>query len=239
MAVTKIKNVYIPDTGRIYNEQEAQQEVDAYIRELSKEIRGTSAPPAKLPDFFDLFQRAVRTRERQDNIPNCKGLLLKEHLDSKHLQTDDFLDTEAITWHLTGRSPGRLDQGPAGKGTIREVVPHIRNIRQHPEHPGEKLITMGKFYSTWITFNIYARDSSKALERVLWLEEVMDSFHWYFRLYGFRVVEEGVGDKTEEKIDDLSLIKYPMVYFIRSEEIYHVTSQELREVLIETNVSTT
>ena len=153
----------------------------------------------------------------------------------------EAIDTEAITFVINARMPGRYDQGTVGVGGIKELVPHARAINDHPEHPSEKLVTMGKFYGTWIGLNVYARTGKQALKRLLWLERVMDSYAWYFRLFGYRVIEEEVGNRMKvmigENEDKLELVKYPMVYFVRSEDIFHVTSQELKKVLITTNVA--
>ena len=225
---SKIDNVKIPDLGTGYNEEEAERRINQFIDEIKDNCR----PPSNgdLIDFFPLVQKAIRNREEHDQVPGCKKLLVFED------DPPEAIDTAAITWSLKARLPGRFDQGPAGKGTIKEVLGHPRSIKQHPEHPSEKLVTMGKFYGNWIDFNIYARDSKKAMELLLWFERVMDSYHWYFRLYGFRAIEEGVGDKEKETIKDLELVKYPLTYFVRSDDTYHITSQELKKIIVDTNV---
>ena len=233
--VSKIDNINIPDLGDGYNEEDAERKVNEYIIELLE--NQSSVRPSNLMDFFPLVQNAVRRREEQDlldqNIPDDrkKRLLVLED------DPPEEIDTEAITWGVKARVPGRFDQGPAGQGRIKEVVGHVRSVINHPEHPNEKLVTMGKFYGNWVQFNIYARDKSQALKRLLWFERVMDSFHWYFRLYGFRVIEEGVGDREKVTVKDLKLIKYPITYFIRSDDTYNITTQELKRVLVTTNVS--
>lgn len=234
--VSKIDNINIPNLDKGYNEEEAERAIQNYIMELKDNL--ASPKSSNIIDFFPLVQNAVKTREEQDfqdyNIPDDKKtrLLLFED------EPPEYIDTEAITWKLKARVPGRFDQGPAGQGRIKEVVGHTRSIIKHPEHPSESLVTMGKFYGNWIQFNIYARDKKTALKRLLWFERVMDSFYWYFRLYGFRVIEEGCGDRETETIKDLKLTKYPLTYFIRSDDTYHITTQELKHVLVTTNVST-
>jgi len=74
---------------------------------------------------------------------------------------------------------------------------------------------------------------------VLWLENVMDSFRWYFRVHGISIViEEGVGDKEQVKIGEILLTKYPMSYFVRTEDTYQFGSQELKTIELNVNVST-
>lgn len=234
--VSKIDNISIPNLGRGYNEEEADRAIQNYIDELS----GLNSSPnaSDILDFFPLLQNAIKTREEHDWLDNRVPDSEKKRLLLLEDDPPEEIDTESITWKMKARVPGRFDQGPAGQGRIKEVMGHPRSVINHPEHPSEKLVTMGKFYGNWIQFNVYARDKRQALRRLLWLERVIDSFHWYFRLYGFRVIEEGCGDREEVTVKDLKLIKYPLTYFIRSDDTYHITTQELKKVFVTTNVST-
>jgi hypothetical protein len=228
--VSKIDNVNVPDLGTKYSAEEAEYMVKTYINSIlsSKQEQPQSGD---LLDFFPLVQYAIDARQRIEDVKEEHRLLVLED------DPPEAIDTPSITWSLKARVPGRLNQGSAGSGSRKEVIPHQRSIVDHPDNPGEKLITMGKFYGTWIDFNIYTRGSKEALERVLWFERLMDSFSWYFRLHGFRAVEEGVGDKEKVIIKDLELVKYPITYFIRSDDTFHITTQELKRVLITTNIS--
>jgi hypothetical protein len=229
--VSRIDNIKLPYLGRGFNEEDAERKVNEYILEILEAQRSVQSQ-SDIIDFFPLVQKALRAREEEDGVPEEKRLLLLED------DPPEEIDTEAITWYLKARVPGRFDQGPAGPGRIKEVVAHVRSIIEHPDHPNEKLLTFGKFYGNWIQFNIYARNSKRAMERLLWFERTMSSFNWYFRLYGYTVIEEGVGDKDKVTIKDLELVKYPVTYFIRSDDTYHTTSQELKRVLVDINVST-
>lgn len=234
--VSKIDNISKPlpvDSG--YTEEQAEYMINQYISEA--QLVRQAPQEANLLNFFPIFQSVIRTQEdadvknlnRSDKEAYRRLLLLED-------DPDEVIDTEAITWKLKARSPGRFDQGPAGNGRIQEVVPHLRAKRQHPEHPNETLLTYGKSYGNWIEFAVYARDKKQALKRMLWLESAIDRYQWYFRFKGFRVIEQGVGDRENVTIKDLKLIKYPLVYYIRTEDIFHVSSQNLKKVFISTNI---
>ena len=71
------------------------------------------------------------------------------------------------------------------------------------------------------------------------LFEVVDQrlpYEWYFRFKGYRVIEQGVGKKETVEIDGLDLVKYPIVYFVKTEDIYHVASQNLKKISISASV---
>jgi len=234
--VSKIDNITsLPDIGGTnrLSEVDANRLIEKYIENI-----GSVTPPPtsyqNLIGFFSLVQKAIRSRENSENVPNDKRLLVLAN------DPPEEIDTEAITLYLQSRTPGQLNRGSAGNARVKEVSAHVRSIRQHPEHLSEKLITMGRFYDNSIAFNIYARDDFTALKRVLWLENVMDSFRWYFRVHGIsQVIEEGVGDKKHVKIGELELTKYPMSYFVRTEDTYQFGSQELKHIELDTDVSLT
>jgi len=214
------------------SEAETTLYVNKYIANLK--VAGEDQPfHNNILGFLKLVQNAVRSREAVDNVPEDKRLLVLGN------DPPESIDTEAITFFLKSRSPGQFNRGRAGEARIKEVIGHIRNIEPHPEHIGEKLVTMGRLYDNRVAFNIYAKDDYTALARVLWFENVMDSFRWYFRVHGIsQVIEEGVGDKENVTIGELPLTKYPMSYFIRTEDIYQFGSQELKNVELNVKLET-
>ena len=233
--VSKIDNlINLPDIGATerLSEAEVTQQIESYI----KNVASVTQPPTRFQTilgFFSLVQNAVRSRENSEDVPEDKRLLVLAD------DPPEEIDSEAITFFLDKRIPGKFGRGPAGSGGVKEVSSHIRSVQQHPEHLGEKLVTMGRFYDNWIGFNVYARDDYAALKRVLWLENVMDSFRWYFRLHGIsQVIEKGVGTKKHVIINEIELTKYPMSYFVRTEDTFQFGSQELKHIELNTNVST-
>jgi len=212
-----------------FNEAELGAIVDRHLEMLDQGKRTPEG--AELNDFFEAIQTIIVSKQNQEGVPEDKRILVLEE------DPPESIDTEAITFYLKTRVPGRFDQGPSGAGRIKEVVPHQRAVIDHPEAPSQKLVTMGRFYDNWITFNIYARSNKVARQRLLWFEHVMDIYNWYFRLCGFRVVEEGVGSRERMKIDELTLTKYPITYMVRTDDTFHFSTQELKDVLIALELS--
>ena len=234
--VNKIDNISkLPIVDSNYTLEQVENVIKNFI---DQEAISRQAPQeANLINFFPVVQDIIRTQEEVDN----KDLTRSEKEAYRRLllledDPDEVIDTEAITWKLKARTPGRFDQGPAGQGRIQEVTPHLRAKRFHPEHPNETLLTYGKSYSNWVEFAVYARDKKQALKRILWLENAFSQYSWYFRFKGFRVVEEGVGGRETVEIKGLKLIKYPIVYYVRTEDIYHVSSQNLKKIVLSATI---
>ena len=147
------------------------------------------------------------------------------------------IDTEVITFYIQSRRPGPWAQGPAGSSGHKEVRHHIRAIEDHPDHAGEKLIVSGKFYENVVRFNIYAKTNKQARKRLLWFTQLMDQYLWYFRLSGFLVIEYGSGDREQVEIPEFGKVtKYPVSYFVRSEDVYYTGTQELKQVALITDI---
>ena len=232
MGTETIDIIKIPALGEPsrLSEAEINQIVNTYIANLRE--AGTNEPPQNnLLSFFELVQNAIRSREASDSVPEDKRLLVLAN------DPPEELDTEAITFFLQSRLPGSFGKGSIGQAKTREFVPHKRSEQQHPEHINEKLVTMGRRYDNQIKFHIYARDDYVALKRVLWFENVMDSFRWYFRVHGiYNVLEIGVGEKEHVTIGELVVTRYPMSYFVMTEDIYQFGSQELKSIELNTDL---
>lgn len=189
-------------------------------REVEKYPRGRD-----LNEFFPLVHKVLLSREKTENVKEGKEVLFVEE------DPPEELDTETITFRIQSRSPGQFSQGPAGSATHKEVRHHIRNIVDHPEHASEKLVTMGKFYDNHIRFNVYARTNKRARERLLWFTSTMDSYLWFFALNSFKVIEKGVGDRERPEIEGLTVTRYPVSYYVRSEDVRHLGTQEIKRIL--------
>lgn len=227
--ITNVPSVEAVGTRVRLNESQVQLIVDRHLESL-----GTSRKTpvgAELSDFFEILQSIVISKQNQEGIPADKRILVVEE------DPPEAIDTEAITFYLKSRIPGRFDQGPSGAGRIREVTPHQRAVIAHPEAPSQKLVTMGRFYDNWITFNITARTNKVARERLMWFERTMDIYNWYFRLLGFRVIEEGIGSRERITIDELTVTRYPITYMVRTDDTFHFSTQDLREIILEVELS--
>lgn len=223
--VDKLDNLALPpsiDRTRL-SDDEIQFAKDQYMARLKRD----DIPVAHdLNAFFRLVHFALQSKQSVEGIPSDKRLLFVEE------DPPENIDTEAITFELYRRDNGSFSRGAPGQGTVKERTHHLRRIEPHPDHPGEELLTFGKFYDNWIDFNIYARSNKTARERLLWFEGMMGSYAWYFELFGFKVSYEGTSKRERVEIDGRKITKYPVRYFVRTDDVYHVGYQELKDVAI-------
>lgn len=214
-------------------EQESSANViQWYKQRFARDNRQIAKYPQgrELNEFFPLVHKVLTSKERAENVDDDKRVLFVEE------DPPEELDTETITFRIQSRKPGQFAQGPANSAAHREVRHHIRDVTEHPEHPSEKLITLGKFYDNLIRFNVYARTNKRARERLLWFTSTMDSYLWYFALHGFRVIEKSIEDRERPEIEGLTVTRYPLTYFVSSEDVRYLGTQEIRRILLTVDV---
>jgi hypothetical protein len=207
--------------------------VEIYINQMSQQINQDQRKPLArdLNEFFPLVHAAIFSKQKTEGIADDKVVMFVEE------DPPEKLDTETITFEIHSRTPGLYSKGSTGAPGHKEVRAHIRSIVDHPEHIGEKLVTMGKMYDNYIKFRVYARTNKQARKRALWFSKLMDSYNWYFKAKGFLVIEEGMGNRDRTKIDGLDITSYPLIYYVRSEDTAHLSSQELKEISLNVNVT--
>ena len=211
------------------NETEYQTTIANTLVEVA--TQRPSPNGCEIDEFLPLVQNAIISRQMSEGVLEDKMIQIFEE------DPPETVDTEMITFALEVRTPGQMNQGPAGDNRIKEVTPHFRSSIDHPEHPGEKLVTMGRYYDNWLCFYIYARTNKVAMARLIWFEKVMDGFNWYFRQNGFRVIEEGCSiGRQRMEVDGLTVTRYPVSYLVRTDDTFHYAEQELKYLLLDVNV---
>lgn len=228
--VTRLDNMNLPPAFE-------DKGVDGLISVIANKYKEDLVRNKRIPvggeinDFFPLVHKALISKQLSENIDKDKMVLFVEE------DPPEKIDTETITFYIQSRSPGQFAQGPAGTRTHTEVRHHIRNMETHNERPGETLVTAGKFYDNSIRFNVYAKTNKQARKRLIWFTKTMDQYLWYFEMSGYKVVERGVGDRERVEIENYGTVtKYPVSYYVRSEDILHFGLQELKQVVLATDV---
>lgn len=233
--IVEVPDIKIPGLNVYKNEQEWDLILENYFSRIAAQASTVDPSPESgrigLDDFFDLVRNVIISRQNSEGIPADHRLLYLEE------ESPEEVDTEAITFELARREPGSYSQGPMGQGRIKEVTPHFRSQIKDPDRPGEQLTTMGKYYDNWVTFYVYARTNKQARKRLFWFENVMQSFDWYFGLFGSRAIYDGVGRRESYKIGELKLTRYPVTYGVRTDDTFQVSRQELRHLALSLNVS--
>lgn len=232
--ITSIPDLQIPRTRIQRSESDVSSLIDTYLREQRASLpKGREFLDSfSILDFLYLLRKVIESRQNTEGIKDENRILFLEE------DPQEEIDTEAITFSIMYRKPGQFSKGPIGKGSVvRELTPHLRRYEDNQNVPGEKILTYGKLHDTKITFWCNARTDKVAIRRALWLTQVMDSFSWFFFLYGFRVIEQGIEEKEKERIKDLDIVKYPVTYIIQNDDTFQVSSQEFRELLLNLEIS--
>jgi hypothetical protein len=217
----------------------SQSDVNRSIHQYIANVVNSGKNPPHAGDmshFFELVQNAIWSRQETEETPECKRLLVMVNDPPEEKE----VDTEAITFYLQHREPGAFGKMSASSGrstVVKEATHHHRSSQQHPEHIGEKLVTMGRFFDNTVVFNIYAASDNQAMKRLIWFENVIDSYSWYFSLHRIKIVELEASRIGKVVVGELPLAKYSVSYFVRTEDTYQFGSQELKKVVLKLDVS--
>jgi len=196
--------------------------IEKHIETVNKEFSLESYP---FSYFFKLIDKAISLKQDSEGIDEDKRLLFTEDI------PPETIKTRTVTYFLKSRVPGRLDRGPAGIGGIKAVRPLLKSVGPHPTVPGEELQTYVLPYDSWVTFYVYARESHVAMDTALWFEDLMHFSLPLFGTHGFKVVQEGIGDREVlASHETLKLIRYPMSFFVRHEKLFNVSSQTIKQI---------
>lgn len=182
-------------------------------------------------EAMELFGQAIEDYDERTN----------KNADARVLYTYEKPDTrtrlEAISVHLIDREPGVMsrsslkERGQVGK--TRNVRPLLRELKDDPDNPGYKRAILGYFYDNTLRFTCWARTNKTALARMMWLEEVIEQYQWFFKLSGLpRVLYDGRGSDEVLDISGNKIYGISIDYFVRTEKIRAVSQKTLEVIYV-------
>lgn len=230
--IVEVPDIKIPGASIHKNELDWDLLIERYISFITRPDKVSPAPEnVTINDFFSLVKEALVARQNSEGVPEAHRLVFIED------EPPEEINTEAITYEITRREPGDFGRAAIGEAKVKEVRPHFRSEIEGPDRPGEKLITMGRFYNNWITFSCLAKSNKQARKRLIWFEQMMDAYNWFFDLFGFKPIYAGSTGRERIKLGELPLTKYPVTYVVRTDDTYQFSRQELRNLAINTELS--
>jgi hypothetical protein len=185
-----------------------------------------------LNGFYGLVKQALDDKILDDNVSAENTPIFTEESPSVGLQT------ETITYRLIKRIPATLG-GPPFRGARQEFKSHIRSIEDDENNPNFKMFTLGQQFENEVTFTCWAKTNKQANIRVMWFEDLMRDYAWFLKYNGFmecffmRRLEDVSIDITG---DGNILHARPLVYYVRTERLSHLSKPTIRRVIINCNI---
>jgi len=194
--------------------------------------RTTTPGTAKeIVEAMELIGHAIEDYETRTNV-NADARV--HYLYSKPDQPSQL---EAITAELVDRDPGVMERTSLRQrklsSKVRNIKPLLREIKEDPDNPGYKRAILGYFYDNTVRLTCWARTNKTALQRALWLEEVLEEYQWYFTSAGVnRLLYDGRGPNMLEEVQNNRIYGISIDVFIRTEKLRAVSEKELEQVII-------
>lgn len=191
----------------------------------------TPQPAKNIVEVMELIGQAIDDyQEREDKNADARVHYI-------YSKPDQESQLEAVTVELIDRDPGVMARTSlrerGGSDKIRNLRPILRELAEDPDHPGYQRAVLGYFFDNTIRLTCWARSNKTALERGLWLEEVMEQYLWFFVLSGTnRILYDGRGPGLIDSINNNKIYGVTLDYFVRTEKLRAVSQKKLEQIYI-------
>lgn len=203
---------------------------DSIDKHISQDIDG----------FFSLVKDAITDFQVRKNIVAKDRVAYTEEAPPKDLIT------EVISFKLIKRVPGaqsgNVSDIVSDSGVKREWRPRIRYQTTDALKPLKNIAVMGQYFDNVVEFTCWAATNKTANERAFWLEDLMLTYHWYFKYMGIKeiIYLQRLEDRYWEDVKTQgNLLKSrSLQYYVRTDRTFEVSAAMLRDILINVAVGT-
>lgn len=193
-----------------------------------------SRTPGKAKNYFeflDLVSKALKDYQTRQGVPEEKMITLSWE------SPDLNKTTETIAIGLVKRVPGSFAEGSPFEGSVQNLRPILREVKQDSNHPGYRNLYLGYIHDNLIQFTCWALTNKEAITRSFWFEDFMNKYTWFFRVSGvarvlFMEQSQDIFTETEGK----KFYGRPLNYFVRTETIDIISEKQIEEIGIDISV---
>lgn len=190
----------------------------------------SKGPAVDLSKFFEILDVIIKSQLELEGS-SCKLILSEDYPDE-----DDNLDEERIVFSVKSRHPmmlsrGTPDRAVSARPVDRERRPRFREHIRDPDNPGMFIVNHSQRFDNEICFEILAKKNKTANKRVLWFEDLINNWRWYFESLGLQRIE--FLERKEDTVITPGKTKIacrPLFYLVRTERIFQSKESELRSM---------
>jgi len=191
----------------------------------------TPGAAKNLSEFYSLTMDVIEDYERRQNVIN----------DAKVYFTEEDIDypkdkNVIVAYSLVRRQPGSFSKGAPFDPGVTNQKPILREEIDDPDNPGYKRAVLGYWHDNEVKFTICARTNKVANEKVLWFENIMQEYSWYFTSQGVsRVLFLKRESDYVIEVNGVKIYCRPLHYFVRTETLRNISEKVIEDLTI--NVS--
>jgi len=176
---------------------------------------------------LELIKDAIENYElRQHKLDRDKVRVVYE-------DPDELAEFETISILIQKRQPGAFGAGAPFEASVKNLRPLLREETEDPDAPGYKRAILGYFHDNIVRLTCWALTNKAANARMLWLEEVMEQYLWYFRISGAnRFFYHKHSDQLVKTVSNNRIYGRPIDYFVRTETLRAISEKELETIYV-------
>ena len=192
-----------------------------------------STRPKNINEFIDLVETLIKIEgEKSTWFKNSK-----EEIKLVPYGLEEALQTNSISYRILSGEPGPFGKGKVNQPSVSRHNSFLRGVIDDPDDPNYKIYIMSRLQTYMVEFCISSSNSREADELILWLQNILNNYVWYFKYSGikeFRFTRRG-SDYVEEYDSNL-LYKRPISYYVLTEELSEISFVKLRKIIMQLNV---
>jgi len=191
----------------------------------------TSLGPSKnIVEVMSLVKDAIEDYEKRTSVPDKSKVTVV--YDEPHIA----IELETISLKIQQREPGMFGQDKPfqnSAGAVKNIVPILREEGDDPDNPGYKRAIFGYWHDNILRITCWSMTNKEANARMLWLEEVMEQYRYYFIVHGTnRFFYWRHPDQIAKIISNNILYGRPIDFYVKTETIRAVSEKELEQIYI-------
>lgn len=232
-----------PEDGIIVNENPATFASQVFNNTVNSLKNNRSASLAKLGisadrlkspgdakninESLEIIEKAIRNYELR------YGTNSDAVIDFVYEDPDVLKQLETISVSIERVEPASFSKGAPFQGSVRNLVPMLREVVDDPDNTGYKIAILGYWYDNIVQLTCWSRTNKAANSRAIWLENIMNEYRWYFQYSGIsQIVYQGRGTQLVKNINNNKIYGRPINYYIRTESLVRYSQKELEQIYI-------
>ncbi len=181
----------------------------------------------------NIIQVMSLVKDAIEDYENRKHTNEKDKVVVAYEDPDKLVEMETISINIESRQPGGFGGGAPLQAQIKNQRPILREEEEDPDAPGYKRAILGYFHDNILRLTCWALTNKAANARMLWLEEVMEEYLWYFRISGTnRFLYLRHGPQLVKTVSNNRMYGRPIDYFVRTETLRAVSEKELETIYV-------
>jgi hypothetical protein len=178
-------------------------------------------------ETLELIEKAIRDYERRYNISD------DSRIDYVYEEPDELKQLETISVLIDRVEPASFSKGAPFQGTVKNLVPMLREVTNDPDNPGYKLAILGYWHDNMIQLTCWSRTNKAANTRAIWLENLMNEYRWYFQYSGInQIFYQGRGTQLVKNVNNNKIYGRPIYYYVRTETLVRYSQKELEQIYV-------